>query len=133
MTWVEQSLDAGSKGRDEQHADELPPMNEETHYLSITQVSALLRARKISPVEVLDRCLARIERLNQRLNGFVTVLSDQARVDATAAEAEIVARQMARATARRSDWDQGFLRHRQYQDDSRLRGIQESYPHPAAT
>jgi aspartyl-tRNA(Asn)/glutamyl-tRNA(Gln) amidotransferase subunit A len=66
-------------------------MNEETHYLSITQVSALLRARKISPVEVLDRCLARIERLNLRLNGFVTVLSDQARVDATAAEAEIVA------------------------------------------
>src|SRR5580765_6615520 len=46
---------------------------------------------EMSPVDIVDGCLARIETLNQRLNAFITVLSDEAREHAKAAEAEIKA------------------------------------------
>ena len=38
-----------------------------------------MRARTISPVEVTEAHLARIERLNPTLNAFVTVMGTQAR------------------------------------------------------
>ncbi|HVR62302.1 MAG TPA: amidase [Polyangia bacterium] len=58
---------------------------------SIAALGARLRKREISPVEVVDASLARIERLNGRLNAFITVLAEPARRDAAAAEAEIQA------------------------------------------
>ena len=45
----------------------------------------------MSPVDIVDACLARTETLNQQLNAFITVLSDEAREHAKAAEAEIKA------------------------------------------
>ena len=49
----------------------------------------MLRRRKISPVELLDAVLERIERLNPELNAFITVAAEQARADARRAEREI--------------------------------------------
>ncbi len=49
----------------------------------------MLRRRKISPVELLDAVLERIERLNPELNAFITVAAQQARADARRAEREI--------------------------------------------
>ncbi len=49
----------------------------------------MLRRRKISPVELLDAVLERIERLNPELNAFITVAAEQARADACRAEREI--------------------------------------------
>ena len=57
--------------------------------LSLMDASALLRTRKVSPVELTSACLARIDRLNPVLNAFITVTADQAMADAEAAEAEI--------------------------------------------
>ena len=54
-------------------------------------LSKSIRAQKVSPVEVVDTCLKRIEELNPKLNAFITVLADQAREQAQAAEAEIKA------------------------------------------
>src|SRR5579883_1480836 len=48
-----------------------------------------VRAKKISPVELTRACLERIERLNPRLNAFITVLAEQATAQARAMEAEI--------------------------------------------
>jgi aspartyl-tRNA(Asn)/glutamyl-tRNA(Gln) amidotransferase subunit A len=45
----------------------------------------------LSPVELLDSRLARIERLDGRLNSFIRVLAEAARGEAKAAEAEIAA------------------------------------------
>jgi aspartyl-tRNA(Asn)/glutamyl-tRNA(Gln) amidotransferase subunit A len=57
--------------------------------LSIWDASELLRARKVSPVDLANACLARIERLNPILNAFITVTGEQALADAKAAEREI--------------------------------------------
>jgi aspartyl-tRNA(Asn)/glutamyl-tRNA(Gln) amidotransferase subunit A len=57
--------------------------------LSLRDASELLRSRKLSPVELTNACLARIERLNPVLNAFITVTADQALVDARAAELDI--------------------------------------------
>lgn len=43
-----------------------------------------MRAGEVSAVEVLEACLARIERLQPRLNAFVTVCTDEARAQAEA-------------------------------------------------
>ena len=54
---------------------------------SLLDAAELLRSRKVSPVELTNACLARIERLNPALNAFITVTAEQALVDARAAEA----------------------------------------------
>jgi len=61
----------------------------ETHYLSITDAAILLRRRELSPVELVEACLQRIEQLDGRLNAFVTVTAESARAAARAAEREI--------------------------------------------
>jgi aspartyl-tRNA(Asn)/glutamyl-tRNA(Gln) amidotransferase subunit A len=58
--------------------------------LSIWDASELLQAKKVSPVELANACLARIERLNPVLNAFITVTREQALADAKTAELEIV-------------------------------------------
>jgi Asp-tRNA(Asn)/Glu-tRNA(Gln) amidotransferase A subunit family amidase len=51
-----------------------------------TDLDRLIRARAVSPVEVARAVLARIERLNPRLNAFLTVTADLALAQAGAAE-----------------------------------------------
>jgi Asp-tRNA(Asn)/Glu-tRNA(Gln) amidotransferase A subunit family amidase len=58
---------------------------------TITEIAALLRQRVLSPVDLLERSLARIEQRDGVLNAFQLVLAEEARAAARAAEAEIVA------------------------------------------
>jgi len=46
--------------------------------LSLREAGALLRRKAVSPVELTQACLARIEWLNPVLNAFITVTKDQA-------------------------------------------------------
>jgi len=48
-----------------------------------------IRARKISPVELVDAHLSRIQELNPKLNAFVTVDGERARTQASSAEATL--------------------------------------------
>jgi aspartyl-tRNA(Asn)/glutamyl-tRNA(Gln) amidotransferase subunit A len=57
--------------------------------LSLSEVSQLVRTKKVSPVEVTKECLSRIERLNPKLNAFITVTGESAVAEARQAEAEI--------------------------------------------
>ena len=57
--------------------------------LSLAEVSALVHRRTVSPVELTQACLLRIERLNPALNAFVTVQAEDAMREARVAEAEI--------------------------------------------
>jgi aspartyl-tRNA(Asn)/glutamyl-tRNA(Gln) amidotransferase subunit A len=57
---------------------------------TILQLAELLRKRSVSPVEVTQKCLARIEQLNPTLNAFITVTADSALTQARQAEAEIM-------------------------------------------
>ncbi|MCL4524327.1 MAG: amidase [Acidobacteria bacterium] len=58
-------------------------------YQTIEHLAPLVRKKKISPVELLDAILARIDALNPRLNAYITVAADAARADAQRAENEI--------------------------------------------
>ncbi len=55
-------------------------------WLSAAELSPLYRRKKVSPVEVLDAVLARIDTVNPRLNAYVLVTAEQARKDAKTAE-----------------------------------------------
>ena len=57
--------------------------------LGLSEASQLVRSKKVSPVELTRECLSRIERLNPKLNAFITVTADSALAEARQAEAEI--------------------------------------------
>ncbi len=61
------------------------------HDPSISDVTALVRERRLSPVELVRQCLQRIEELNPTINAFITVLEEEALEAAKRAEAEIEA------------------------------------------
>ena len=50
-----------------------------------TTLAAAIRARTLSPVEIVEAVLTRLERLNPRLNAYLTVDAEGARVAARAA------------------------------------------------
>jgi aspartyl-tRNA(Asn)/glutamyl-tRNA(Gln) amidotransferase subunit A len=66
-------------------------MSSDPTMLSLTQAADLIRARQLSPVELLDATLARINMLEPRVGAFVTLTPDVARAAARAAESEIMA------------------------------------------
>src|SRR3989449_4393867 len=55
-------------------------------WLPATELATLIRRKKVSPVEVVDAILDRIERINPKLNAFVTLTDEAARREAKAAE-----------------------------------------------
>jgi aspartyl-tRNA(Asn)/glutamyl-tRNA(Gln) amidotransferase subunit A len=56
---------------------------------SIQEAAEQVRRKRISPVELTNACLARIERLNPALNAFITVTAESALATAREAEAEV--------------------------------------------
>ena len=65
--------------------------DQELAFASIEQLSALIRKKKLSPVDLTNVFLARIERLNPQLNAYLTVTAEQALAQARQAEKEICA------------------------------------------
>ncbi|MGZ5165642.1 MAG: hypothetical protein ACXWCQ_34535, partial [Burkholderiales bacterium] len=57
--------------------------------LSLAEAADLIRARKVSPVELTNACLERIQQLNPKLNAFITITAETALAEARAAETEI--------------------------------------------
>jgi aspartyl-tRNA(Asn)/glutamyl-tRNA(Gln) amidotransferase subunit A len=64
-------------------------------FLSVSRLSELIKRRQVSPVEVVERYLERIDRLNNRLYAYLTVYRDQA-VEA----ARVLERELARGAYR---------------------------------
>lgn len=58
-------------------------------YVSATELAARIRRREISPVEVMDQTIARIEKRNASLNALVHLAFDEARREAAKAEASL--------------------------------------------
>ena len=57
--------------------------------LSLTDLSWLIAGRKLSSSEAVSAALAQLERLEPKLNAFITVLGEQARAEAKKADEEI--------------------------------------------
>ncbi|MBI3481681.1 MAG: amidase [Bacteroidetes bacterium] len=58
-------------------------------YKSITELSEQVKMKKVSPVELVEICLERIEKLNPFLNAFITVTAEEALRQSRIAESEI--------------------------------------------
>ncbi len=58
-------------------------------WMGVAEGGELLRRKKLSPVEWTTACLDRIEKLNPRLNAFITVTAEQALADARRMESEL--------------------------------------------
>ena len=50
------------------------------------ELARLVRSKEVSPVELVDHFLERIDRVNGRLNAFITVAADESRAAARKAE-----------------------------------------------
>jgi aspartyl-tRNA(Asn)/glutamyl-tRNA(Gln) amidotransferase subunit A len=80
-------------------------MNEtELAFASIVEISRLFRTGKLSPVELTELMLARIERTNSKLNAYITATVESARVQAKRAERELGVR-----GKRKTRTDRGLL------------------------
>jgi aspartyl-tRNA(Asn)/glutamyl-tRNA(Gln) amidotransferase subunit A len=60
-------------------------------FLTIAEAAKLIQQRELSPVELVESRLGRIEKLDGKLHSFIRVLADSARAEARAAESEIAA------------------------------------------
>jgi aspartyl-tRNA(Asn)/glutamyl-tRNA(Gln) amidotransferase subunit A len=61
-----------------------------TPFTTISELAPCLRRKEVSPVEIAQECLERIERLNPTLSAFITVTADSVLAEARKAEAEIL-------------------------------------------
>lgn len=61
------------------------------HYLSLSEAASLIESRALSPVELTETMLRRIETVDQQLNAFACVTAEQAMDQARQAEKEITA------------------------------------------
>jgi aspartyl-tRNA(Asn)/glutamyl-tRNA(Gln) amidotransferase subunit A len=60
------------------------------HWLSVAKMAEAIAAKELSPVELMQALLARVEKLDPRLNAFIKIDGDQALAAAQAAETEIM-------------------------------------------
>src|ERR671927_1231668 len=61
----------------------------ELSYLSLRGLATLIQRREVSPVEVTQVVLGRVEKFDRNLNSFITVLREESLAQAQAAEREI--------------------------------------------
>ena len=59
-------------------------------WLPATEMAAAIRARQLSPVELVDALLGRIHQLNPAVNAYCTLTEEAARQAARAAEAAVL-------------------------------------------
>jgi aspartyl-tRNA(Asn)/glutamyl-tRNA(Gln) amidotransferase subunit A len=65
--------------------------NDELHFMSVAELSVRIHARELSPVELTEHLLARIDALDPELHAFVDVTRERALAEARAAESAIAA------------------------------------------
>jgi aspartyl-tRNA(Asn)/glutamyl-tRNA(Gln) amidotransferase subunit A len=66
-------------------------MSAELHELTLVELAALIETRAVSPVELVDALIRRVEQYDAQTRAFITPTFDLARQQAKAAEAEIAA------------------------------------------
>lgn len=72
-------------------APQRPTSPDDLAFLSVTELSVLLRARQVTSRELTELCLARLKRHDAALQAVVTLLPDRALRQADAADAELKA------------------------------------------
>ena len=68
-----------------------PPNGTQLHDLTALEQAAAVRAREVSPTELVEHALARIEALDPGLGAFLAVAAERARAAAAAADRAVLA------------------------------------------
>jgi aspartyl-tRNA(Asn)/glutamyl-tRNA(Gln) amidotransferase subunit A len=71
--------------------DDVSTLPTELHWLTIAEAARLIETRRLSPVDLTDALIARIETLDPQINAFLLPTPERAREQARAAEREIMA------------------------------------------
>jgi aspartyl-tRNA(Asn)/glutamyl-tRNA(Gln) amidotransferase subunit A len=71
--------------------DDAAPSSTELQFLSLSEAARLIKARRLSPVDLSRAYLDRIAAIDPQLNAYLLVTADHAMAQARAAEAEIAA------------------------------------------
>ena len=66
-------------------------MTKDLHFMTVAEMAAAIRSKSLSPVELTEALLRRVDAVNPQLDAFITLLAEQALDTARAAEAEITA------------------------------------------
>jgi aspartyl-tRNA(Asn)/glutamyl-tRNA(Gln) amidotransferase subunit A len=69
---------------------EATPMSDDLAFTSAAELARMIACRAVSPVEIVDLVLARIERTQPTINAFITVCAEEALSAARAAEAAVM-------------------------------------------
>ena len=93
-----------------------------------TELARLYRARKVSPLEVMQAVLARIDAVNPRVNAYVTLARESALAAARRATAALRRRARAPAALRDSGVDQGPQCHQGHPHDLGLEDLRALIP-----
>lgn len=96
---------------------------DELAFMSATEQAALIRGRRVSPVELIELYLRRIEWLDPTLNCFVLVTAEKALEQAKAAEDAVVRQRELPTISRCTRLDQGHPVHRRGADYQRITGV----------
>ena len=108
--------------------------------LTAVELATRIRSRELSAREVMAAHLARIERVNPKVNAIVTLVAERAMADAGKADESAGPRRHAGAAARAAGRAQGPRQHRGDPDDVRLallprlrarQGRDHRHPHPS--
>ena len=91
--------------------------------LEISEVSKKIREGKISPLELVQATLERIESLNPRLNSFITIVEEQAIAEAKRATEAIFGSPGVRPSPWNSDWSERPFPYQGNQDDIGFQGV----------
>ena len=77
---------------DQTRAQDTVTGGEDLCFMPATVVATAIRAKKVSPVEVINAVYARIHKINPRINAFCTLTEEHARLAAKEAEAAVMRR-----------------------------------------
>src|SRR4030095_9321057 len=80
-------IGAGKDGQSWPHRERVDSMATDLHDLTIAELSRLIAARKLSPVDLVEALIQRIEQYDGQTRSFITRTFDRARQQARKAEA----------------------------------------------
>ena len=98
------------------------------HFKTIIEMASLIKSRALSPVEVTESMLNRIQEQDHYYKSYATVMTDQARTSAQAAEQAIAAGNYLGPPPRRTHRRQGPMFHQRCGHDGRHQSFDGPYP-----
>ena len=106
IDWSDEDVVPGKSSQAQQQPTSVARPIDVTTPLTVADLSNAIRKKEISPVEVAQTYLDRIDAVDSKVHGFITVTGEEALSAARKAEAEIPEGELPGTFARHSYWHQ---------------------------